>query len=351
MARRGERSTAPVPGDPDDRDGWHRLIGEHLVWMELRGLSPATVYGRRKTLSTFAVWCLERGLTGPGEVSVEVLDGYHRHLHRRVTKTGTPLSVRSRQQHLIAVRGLFAWLTKQRLIAVNPAGELELPKIPDRLPRTVLSPEQAETVLAVPDIDTPLGLRDRVMLEVLYATGIRRSELAGLSVADVNLTKRTVFVREGKGARDRIVPLGERATIWVTRYLADVRPVLLGDELCQPVLFLTRDGTSICTAHVGKIIESHLRAGGIAEGGCHVFRHTVATLMLEGGADVRWVQAMLGHRNLVSTQLYTHVDITRLAAVHAATHPAASNTPRPRVEAFAPVIELRHRVRPPQDRP
>lgn len=346
MARRGERFAAPVPGNADDPTGWRRLVDEHLLAMELRGLSAATVYGRRKLLAHLAGWCLDRGITSPLVVSVEVLDGYRRHLHRHVTRTGTVLSVRSQQQHLIATRGLFAWLTRQRLIVANPASELELPKTPDRLPRMVLSPEQAEEILALPDLDSPLGLRDRVMLEVLYATGIRRSELAGLGVADVNLGKRTLFVREGKGARDRLVPLGERATRWIGRYLIDARPTLLGDQLAEPALFVTRDGTNICTAHIGRTIERYLRHAGIEAGGCHLFRHTVATLMLEGGADVRWVQAMLGHRNLTSTQLYTHIDITRLAAVHAATHPAASNRPSSRAGELAPVVELRHRARP-----
>jgi len=267
MARRGERFAAPVPGDPDDPAGWRRLVDEHLLTLELRGLSTATVYGRRKLLAHLAGWCLDRGVVSPLSVEVEVLDGYRRHLHRHVTKTGTPLSVRSQQQHLIATRGLFAWLTKQRLIALNPASELELPKTPDRLPRTVLSPEQAEEILALPDVDTALGLRDRTMLEVLYATGVRRSELAGLTVADVNLGKRTLFISEGKGARDRVVPLGERATKWIGRYLIDARPVLLGDQIGEPALFVTRDGTNICTAHIGRTIERYLRQAGIENGG------------------------------------------------------------------------------------
>lgn len=350
MARRGERSAAPVPGDVDDPRSWRRVVDDYLVVLELRGLSAATVHGRRKSLSQLATWCLDRSIDHPDEVSFEVLDGYRRHLHRHITRTGTQLGIRSQQQHLIAARGLFGWMFKQRLIDQNPAGELELPKTPERLPRTILSVDQAETIMAQPDLDTVLGQRDRVMLEVLYATGVRRSELAGLDMSDVNTAKRTLFVREGKGAKDRIVPMGERATAWLTKYLADTRPALLGDAYAEPALFVTRDGTRICTAHVGKIIEQHLRAAGIATGGCHLFRHTLATLMLEGGADVRWVQAMLGHRNLTSTQLYTHVDITRLAQVHAATHPAASNQPRSRAADLAPVIGLRHRTRPADDR-
>jgi integrase/recombinase XerD len=348
MAARGARFAAPVPGDPGDVLGWRFLVEQHLLTMAMNGLSPATVYGRRKLLATFAAWCLDRDITTPTAVSVDVLDVYRRHLYRRQTRHGTALSLRSQQQHLIAIRGLFTWLTRQRHITSNPACELEIPQTPDRLPRTILTPEQAEAVLALPNLGTLLGLRDRVMLEVLYATGIRRSELAGLTVADINLTKRTLFVACGKGARDRIVPLGERATVWVNRYLTDARPTLTSNALDEATLFVTNAGTPICLAHAGRIIETYLRTAGIAEGGCHLFRHTLATLMLEGGADVRWVQAMLGHRSLVSTQIYTHVDITKLAAVHAATHPAAANLPRSAKkpgDGLAQVVELRHRVR------
>ena len=177
------------------------------------------------------------------------------------------------------------------------------------------------------------------MLEVLYATGIRRAELAGLDVADVNLAKQTLFVREGKGARDRIVPLGERATVWVTRYLADTRPALVDpSDVNEPALFVTErrhpDLPRACRHDRRRLPP---RQPGSTTAGVIVFRHTVATLMFEGGADVRWVQAMLGHRSIISTQIYTHVDITPLAAVHAATHPGTSNQPR-------------HR-RPPPDRP
>jgi len=345
MIRR--RQSPAIPGDPQDRNGWLRVLAEHLDSMLVRGLSPVTVDGRRKTLTAFAAWCLERGITGPADVTPVVVEAYQRRLHRHVTPAGTPLGIRSQQQHLIAIRVLYSWMTKQHLIESSPAADIELPKTPDRLPRTVLTAEQAEAVLAIPGLDMPLGVRDRVMLEVLYATGVRRRELIGLAVADINLTRRTVFVREGKGARDRIVPLGERATCWVSRYLTDTRPrLLLRGDVNEPALFLTRDGTGIGNTHIGKLVEHYLRRAGIPSGGCHVFRHTVATLMLEGGADVRWVQAMLGHRSLTSTQLYTHVDITTLAAVHAATHPAASNRPRrERVEGLAAVIPLRQRVR------
>lgn len=343
MARRGDRFAAPVPGDVDDPMSWRSLVDAYLLSLELKALSPATVYGRRKALALLAGWSIERDIMSPVEVGVEVVDAYQRHLHRHVTKAGTPLTVRSQQQYLIAARGMFGWLTKQRHMAVNPTAELELPKGPHRLPRHVLTADQAEQVLTQPDISTLLGLRDRTMLEVLYATGIRRAELTGLDVGDANLTKRTLFVREGKGAKDRIVPLGERATTWISRYLIDARTMLLHNDLAEPALFVTRTGNRLCTAHTGKTINTYLRAGGISEGSCHLFRHTLATLMLEGGADIRWVQAMLGHHNLTSTQIYTHVNISHLAQIHAATHPATTNQP---TTPTAPVAGLKHRTRP-----
>jgi integrase/recombinase XerD len=337
----------------EDLFGWGALIDGHLAWMRLRGLSANTVYGRGKALVVFRTW-IEARAVEPAAVSIDVLDGYHRHLHRHVARDGRPLSVRTVQQYLIAVRQLFVWAVRQRHLPSNPAAELELPQAPDRLPRRVLDVEQAEAVLAQPDLSGSLGRRDRVMLEIFYATGVRRAELASLDIGDVNLGKRSLLVREGKGGRDRVVPLGERCTAWVTSYLTDTRPALTVD-VNEPALFLSNAGTRLCLAHVGSLVARYLRAAGIEEGGAHVFRHTVATLMLEGGADVRWVQAMLGHRSIVSTQIYTHVDITALAAVHAATHPGTSNVTRSRrptqaaqspSDHLAAVVPLRHRVRP-----
>ena len=135
MARRGDRFAAPVPGDIDEPTSWRSLVDAYLLSLELKALSPATVYGRRKALASLAGWSIDRDVMSPAQVSVEVVDAYRRHLHRHLTKAGTPLTVRSQQQYLIAARGLFAWLTKQRHIVINPTAEMELPKTPERLPR------------------------------------------------------------------------------------------------------------------------------------------------------------------------------------------------------------------------
>jgi integrase/recombinase XerD len=327
MPARGTTKRAVFPGG-NAPDGWRHTVEDYLTAMAVGGLSSTTIYGRRKTLTQFVTWMLDRGIDKPADVTVQVLEGFQRHLWRHRKANGDPLGFRSQQQHLIAVRQFFKWLAKQKRIPANPAAELELPKGPTRLPRTFLSVEEAELVLAGPDLGTALGVRDRVVLEVLYATGIRRCELAHLALYDISLPRRTLLIREGKGARDRVVPLGERATAWLSRYLADTRPVLCSDPT-ETALFVSAQGTPICLAWFTSLVHDYIAKAAVGKGGsCHLFRHTTATLMLEGGADVRWVQAMLGHRSLVSTQVYTQVEITRLAEIHAATHPAASNVPR-----------------------
>jgi len=173
------------------------------------------------------------------------------------------------------------------------------------------------------------GLRDRAILETLYSTGLRRAELARLAVHDVDFAGGALTVRKGKGGKDRVVPIGERALAWIEKYLADARPALAraGDE--ADTLFLSeRGGKPLTVAYLSSMATRYVtRAGFGKSGSCHLFRHTCATLMLEGGADIRHVQEQLGHACLQTTQIYTHVSISRLKEVHAATHPAAKLTP------------------------
>lgn len=208
------------------------------------------------------------------------------------------------------------------------AAAIELPRLPRLLPRGVLSVEEVEAVLAQPDLDTPEGLRDRAIMETFYSTGVRAEELAGLGVFDVDAGRETLFVRAAKGQRERIVPIARRAIGWVDRYRLDARA-----ELVVPpddnVLFVNNTGRPFTSRRLGLRIRPHLQAAGIDKPGlCHLFRHTCATLMLEGGADLRYVQEMLGHANVATTQIYTQVSIRQLKAVHTATHPGAAVTSR-----------------------
>jgi integrase/recombinase XerD len=186
----------------------------------------------------------------------------------------------------------------------------------------VLNANEAERVLRMPNRRSALGLRDRAVLEVLYSSGLRRAELTQLRIGDVDAERRVVFVHLGKGQRDRVVPIGRRALRWVQRYLRRARPLLLRGSDCG-ALFVTSRGGRLPLNRLSERVHRYIEAAGIGKAGsCHLFRHTMATLLLEGGADVRGVQEMLGHANLSTTARYTHVSIARLQAVHARAHPA-----------------------------
>jgi integrase/recombinase XerD len=272
-------------------------------------------------------WLAGRGITRPAEVTRPVLESYQRHLFHYRKANGDPLSFRSQSQRLLAVRAFYKWAARQRHVLHNPASEIELPKAERRLPRPALTVAEAELVLAQPGLDDPPGVRDRAILEVLYSTGIRRAELANLAVHDIDHERQTLLVRQGKGRKDRLVPVGDRALAWAGKYLAEVRPKLAaGDD--DGTLFLAGDGTPFTLDSLTRLAAGYVKASGVPKSGaCHLFRHTMATLMLEGGADIRYIQAMLGHAEMSTTQIYAQVSVRALQAVHAATHPAAANTP------------------------
>jgi integrase/recombinase XerD len=197
-----------------------------------------------------------------------------------------------------------------------------MPKVPQRLPRAVLSVSEVERILAVPDVEDTIGLRDRAILETLYSTGVRRKELCRLAVYDLDIERGTLLIREGKWKKDRFVPIGERALAWVEKYLLEAR----GRLVVEPdprALFLGLLGEPLEPGWVTLRVCQYVRKALGRMAGCHIFRHTMATLMLEGGADIRFIQEMLGHSNLQSTQIYTRVALTKLKEIHTATHPGA----------------------------
>src|ERR1700752_1915440 len=321
MARRGQKTVKPVLGDPTDARGMARLSSAHLEWMRVQNYSEQTVAGREKHLRRFSIWCEERSITRPTDVTKPILERYARWLYHHRKEDGRPLSFGSQYGQLMGVRMFFRWLARQNHILSNPASKLELPRREKRLPKHVLTISEAEAVINQSNPNEPLGLRDRVILETFYSTGMRRMELVNLKLFDIDFDRGTVLIH-GKDKKDRMIPIGDRALAWMDKYLNDVHPSIIV-EPDEGWLFLTNEGTQLIADHLSSLVKRYVEAANLGKtGACHLFRHTMATLMLEGGADVRYIQQMLGHSRLETTEVYTHVSIRTPKAIHSATHPA-----------------------------
>ncbi len=289
--------------------------------MLVRNMSVETLRRHESNIRRFASWCDDRGIEKPQDITKPILETYQRFLFYYRQENGEPLTVGSRSAYITSIKQFFKWLTQDNYLLYNPASELITPKTNPSLP-TVLTLEEVEHLLSSVNTNKPTGIKERAILEVLYSTGIRRFELCNLMLEDISLPRLIVFVRQGKGGKDRVVPLGERAAQWLKKYLDCVRHTLVIDERNNAV-FLTDYGESYTEHRLGNRVKRLLRDAGITvPGSCHLLRHAMATHMLENGADVRYIQAMLGHADLNTTQIYTHVSIRKLQEVHAATHPA-----------------------------
>ena len=304
-----------------EHTAFHAYLVAYNDAMAVRGYSPRTLHRRESDIRRFVGWCDERGLTRPQDVTKPILERYQKHLYTYRQANGEPLSAASQNHYLTSVRQLFKWLTRENHLLYNPASELVIIQNRTRLP-VVLSIEEVERLMQQPDVRTLPGLRDRAVLECLYSTGVRRSELCALTLGDVSLSRATLLVRQGKGNKDRLLPVGQRAVYWISRYLDTVRPeLLLGIK--EQTLFLNDYGEPFRDTKLGDRVKRYMKHAGIdAKGSCHLLRHACATHMLENGAELRYLQAMLGHADARATQLYTHVSIRKLAEIHALTHPA-----------------------------
>jgi integrase/recombinase XerD len=322
-ARRGAcnrgRPAREHPFDRSKADALAICRDDYLAALRARNYSEDTVWTRDDDLKLFLVWAAERDLTRASEVTRPVLEAYQQWLWRYRKKNGQPLGWGTQRQRLGGLKDWFRWLTRQNVILHNPASELELPRKEKRLPATALTVAQAAQLMMVPDLSDPLGVRDRAMLEVFYSTGVRRSELARLELSALNFARQTLTVRRGQGKKDRVVPLGARAQSWCENYLKEVRPQLLVDPR-EAALFLTGFGAAFCPDVLSRMVTGWLKKIG-CQGSCHLLRHTCATHLLEGGADIRYIQQLLGHESLETTAIYTAVSITQLLEVHARCHP------------------------------
>ena len=249
-----------------------------------------------------------------------VIAGFQASLATSHSQRRRPYAVCSRGMMLSWVRKFFAYLVQSERLLMDPTVALRLPRMGRRLPRSTLTPKEMARLLGAPDTSTVLGLRDRALLEVLYGTGLRFSEVADLRLGDLELVERLLWVRKGKGDRDRVVPLGRWAVHWLRRYLKanEDRRRRLGTDR----VFLTKKGNRLDNASLNRQLRAYARRAHIAKSlTVHALRHTFATVLIKAGADVRHIQLLLGHAVLTSTQLYTHLNVADLRKAQQRYHP------------------------------
>jgi len=299
---------APPPGRRDD-DAIDRFID--AVWIE-DGLASNTLAAYRRDLRLFADWLQRNGGRTLNETREADLRAYAVARHAGSAAT-------SANRRLTVFKRYFRWALRERLLDVDPTLKLSAARQPLRVPKS-LSEAQVEALLGAPDVETPRGLRDRTMLELMYASGLRVSELVTLKTVHLSLSEGALRVT-GKGSKERLVPFGEEAQSWLQRYLGAARAAILGRQ-ASDALFVTARGGPMTRQMFWKLVKAHaVRAGITSPLSPHTLRHAFATHLLNHGADLRAVQMLLGHADISTTTIYTHVARERLKALHAAHHP------------------------------
>lgn len=291
----------------------HAWVDAYLDHLRVeRALSPRTLEAYARDLGKLCALCEKSGISAPGELDATVVSTYLVELGRQ------GLGARSATRHLSAVRGFSKFLLRERAISADPAALVERPRTSRKLPK-VLSVEEIERILEAPDRTSFRGLRDRAMLHVMYAAGLRVSEVVGLKIADVDRKQGVVFAF-GKGSKRRIVPLGEPALDALDAYLA-VRKEHPRAAM-TPALFLSPRGKPLTRQGVWKLLGAYARGVGVTKPSSpHKLRHSFATHLLEGGADLRSVQALLGHADIATTEIYTHLTDDHVRTVYRRAHP------------------------------
>ncbi|MDD2858472.1 MAG: site-specific tyrosine recombinase XerD [Candidatus Nanopelagicales bacterium] len=286
-----------------------------------RGLAANTLAAYRRDLDRYGQWCRSRGLLTAGDVSENAIADFAASL--RDPLVGTPLATSSAARVLVAVRGFHRFALDEGLATTDPSLRIQPPAIPRRLP-TALTVDQVGALLgAAGDDETPIGLRDRALVELLYGTGARISEAVDIDVDDADLVDRTLIVT-GKGSRQRLLPLGDFAIAAVQAYLVRGRPALAGRGRGTPAVFVNARGARLSRQSAYGIVRAAARRAQLdVQISPHTLRHTYATHLLQGGADVRVVQELLGHASVTTTQIYTHVTADTLREVYATSHPRA----------------------------
>jgi integrase/recombinase XerD len=302
------------------------LIPQYLKHLQTIGRAFYTRKSAKSCLKDFALFLENERVHNIEDLTREILEEYQQDLAFRISNRGSLLSRRSQEKLLLTALSFARYLKEKDYLVHDPGEHIQRPRQARRLPKIILSPGEVRKLLKTPDTKTPLGYRNRIMLEILYDTAMRRSELSNLKINDLDLQSGYAVIRAGKGDKDRVVPLSKRVCELIKNYLLFIRPTLLQAAEDQGYLILNYTGHSMDPNSVWRIVHNCVKESGIKKNiSTHTFRHTCATHMLRNGAPIRHLQEMLGHASLESTQLYTHVTINDLKAVHAKYHPSEKN--------------------------
>jgi len=316
-----------------EQEDMETLLKNWREWIQAQGFAPGSGKDHRQKLQGFLDFLEGRDSGQASGIASLVLEAdpktiaaYQTHLFEKISlKTGKKLACNSQINRLTVLKNFYRFLYQTGRIGLNPAEIITLPRHPKLIPPVLLKPLEIKKLLDAPDLGNPLGFRDRAIMETLYATGMRLSELTSLAVNDLDFAQSLIHIKHGKGQKQRLVPMGETARNWLQEYLKNVRPVLQKQTLTHAI-FLNRFGNAMSKSGWQKKLPQYLRAAGIRKTfTTHCFRHQLATSMLERGADTRHIQEILGHDSLKSTQRYLHVVKAELKRIHKKTHPRERN--------------------------
>ncbi len=310
---------------PTPKSELRELADRYLSWMVATRYAEDTVKGASSDLSWLLRYLERQDIDRIADVTAEILEGYSLCLRNQqnTRHEDRKISLAQVMHRLFTARQFFGWLAGQMIILVNPAENLELPRLPATLPQTILTQKEAQRLMDAPELRSPIGYRDKAVLEVVYSSGIRVSELFRLKVSDFDPKSRTLFVRQGKGGKDRILPLPMIAAGYLKEYIERVRPKFVKTlKHDDGILFLTYTG---CPLNINKMTEIFTRttkAAGIDKRvTAMVLRHTIASHLLENGMDIRYIQEFMGHEKLSTTQIYSRVTLDGLRKMYNKSHP------------------------------
>ena len=298
------------------------LMPAYLRHLKTLGRSPWTIRMTRFTLNDFIRFLQSEKIEHIEQLTYDVMLEYQQEQAFRLTAKGTLLSLRTQEKRLSTAKGFTRFLKEQDYLVADPGERIRLPRKPKRLPRVILTANEIKKLMAACDMRTNNGYRNRIVIEILYDTAMRRLELANVKIADLDLAHGYVMIKSGKGDKDRVVPVSSRVCKLTQTFIVGVRPHYVGDD--DPGhLILNRWGTKMDPNGIWQIVKRCARLAGIKKNvTTHTFRHTCATHMLKNGAPIRHLQEMLGHESLESTQVYTRVTINDLKQIHAKYHPS-----------------------------